>query len=83
MRKHATPKACWNAEASRVLKAQLVRRGWSYSELVQRLNALGAGESYASVANKMSRGTFSFAFYLQCLDAMGEVQAVTPKRDSK
>lgn len=75
----------WNAEASRVLKALLARHGWSYSELVRRLNANGAEESYASVANKLSRGTFSFAFYLQCITAMGDATdpagvepAVTP-----
>ncbi|MGY1458811.1 DUF6471 domain-containing protein [Luteimonas sp. A534] len=62
----------WNAEASRVLKSLLARHGWTYSELVRRLNAVGADESYASVANKMSRGTFSFAFYLQCIAAMGD-----------
>lgn len=62
----------WRAEASRVLKARLARCGLSYADLVSRLNAKGASESYAGVANKVSRGTFSFAFYLQCINAIDE-----------
>ncbi|WP_429002966.1 DUF6471 domain-containing protein [Xanthomonas sacchari] len=62
----------WRAEASRVLKARLARCGLSYAELVSRLNAKGASESYAGVANKVSRGTFSFAFYLQCISVIDE-----------
>lgn len=42
----------------------------SYSELATRLNKNGASESYASIANKISRGTFSFAFYLQCVSVL-------------
>ena len=60
----------WRAEASRMLKSQLARYGISYAELVNRLNADGASESYASIANKVSRGSFSFAFYLQCIHAL-------------
>jgi hypothetical protein len=62
----------WRTEASRVLKARLARCGMSYAELASRLNANGASESYASIANKVSRGTFSFAFFLQCIHAIDE-----------
>ena len=65
------PERKWQTEASRVLKSRLARQGMSYSDLVTHLNANGGDESYASVANKVSRGTFTFAFYLQCLYAMG------------
>lgn len=67
---HALESEKWCKEASRVLKARLVREGVSYTQLVQRLNDSGAGETYASVANKLSRGTFSFAFYLQCVSVL-------------
>lgn len=60
----------WNAEASRTLRALLVQHGLTYADLVTALNADGAEESYASIANKMSRGTFSFAFYLQSVSAL-------------
>lgn len=53
-----------------MLKSQLARHGISYVELVSRLNADGASESYASIANKVSRGSFSFAFYLQCIHVL-------------
>jgi len=64
----------WNVEASRVLKARLVREGVSYSDLAHLLRAKGVEETRASIANKLSRGTFSFAFYLQCVAALDPVE---------
>ena len=61
----------WENEARRILRAELVRRGITYQRLAGRLQALGLKETERSVANKMSRGTFSFAFVLQCLAAIG------------
>ena len=37
---------------------------------------MGLEETSRSIANKMSRGTFSFAFFLQCMRALG-ADAVT------
>ncbi|EIJ44814.1 hypothetical protein GWL_42530 [Herbaspirillum sp. GW103] len=28
-------------------------------------------ETYAGIANKLSRGSFSFVFFLQCMQAIG------------
>jgi hypothetical protein len=39
--------------------------------LASRLQAIGVQQTERSIANKMSRGTFSFAFVLQCLKAIG------------
>jgi len=39
--------------------------------MAHRLQAMGVYETERSVANKMSRGTFSFVFFLQCMKAMG------------
>lgn len=61
----------WENEARRILKAEIVRRGLTYSLLAKRLQAMGVYETERSVANKMSRGTFSFVFFLQCMKAMG------------
>lgn len=61
----------WENEARRILKAEIVRRGLTYSLLAKRLQAMGFHETERSVANKMSRGTFSFVFFLQCMKAMG------------
>ena len=61
----------WNEEASRILKAELVRHGISYKVLVTRLEAMGMVVNEAAVANRLSRGTFSFVFFLQCMRALG------------
>lgn len=61
----------WNEQAKRLLKSELVRRGISNDELVSRLQAIGVEETKASVESKISRGSFSAAFLLQCLNAIG------------
>ena len=61
----------WNEQAKRLLKSELVRRGISKDELVGRLQSIGVEETKASVESKISRGTFSAAFLLQCLNAIG------------
>lgn len=61
----------WPGEASRLLRAKLVESGVTYAELALRLQALGVAESERSIANKLSRGSFQFAFFLQCMKALG------------
>jgi hypothetical protein len=61
----------WNEQAKRLLKSELVRRGISNDELVGRLQSIGVEETKASVESKISRGTFSAAFLLQCLNVIG------------
>jgi hypothetical protein len=53
------------------LKAELKRRSVTYEELARRLNRLGAHETKASVANKISRGQFSAIFFVDTLRAIG------------
>jgi len=53
------------------LKAELKRRNLTYRQLAERLTAAGMPEAEANVANKLSRGGFSAAYFLQCLDAIG------------
>ena len=57
----------WNDEAKLILKSILTNKNIKYHELAQRLNELGLEENHNSIANKISRGTFSFAFFLQCI----------------
>lgn len=57
----------WNDEAKLILKSILADKNIKYHELAQRLNELGLEESHNSIASKISRGTFSFAFFLQCI----------------
>jgi hypothetical protein len=62
----------WNREATKVLKAELKRSGVSYEELVKKLAGLGTTASYKGIANKVNRGTFTFAFFMQCMKALGK-----------
>ena len=61
----------WNAKARGLLKAELKRREIGYVQLAERLSALGLNETQASIANKISRGSFTAAFLLQCMDVIG------------
>jgi len=61
----------WNDKAKRLLKSELVRRGISTEDLVGLLDNIGVEETKASIDSKISRGTFSAAFLIQCLNAMG------------
>lgn len=62
----------WNQEARRVLRAELARKDVSYKRLVQLLGNIGVEETQSSITNKLSRGSFSFAFFLQCMAAIGK-----------
>lgn len=61
----------WKKRAKNLLKAELKRRGINYETLVAMLKAIGVEENYDSVNAKLNRGAFSFAFALQCFNAMG------------
>lgn len=61
----------WNKLATNTIKAELARSGIGYEELISRLDALGVKESYTGIAAKINRGTFSFAFFMQCMQAIG------------
>jgi hypothetical protein len=61
----------WDKEAKLMLKAELARRGISYKVLVVKLVQLGVIETEGAIANKISRGKFSMAFFLQCMNAVG------------
>lgn len=61
----------WNRLASSLIKAELKRRDIGYEQLVNLLEKIDVHETHASILNKMSRGTFQFAFFLQCAVAVG------------
>jgi len=60
----------WEDRAKRYLKAELKRADVGYRELAERLKRHGLEESEASVANKLSRGTFPATFMLAALVAI-------------
>ena len=61
----------WNNKVKRILKSELIKRGVSTEELTQLLNKNGCVETKSSVDSKISRGTFSAAFFMQCLFVIG------------
>jgi len=61
----------FSIEAKAILKAEMKRRGASYATLVALLAEAGVQESEANLRNKISRGNFSAAFFLQVLDVLG------------
>lgn len=60
----------WEEKAANLLKAELKKRGVTYAQLVEALSAIGVAESEANLRNKLSRGKFTAAFMLQCLEAV-------------
>ena len=65
-----TEKTDWEMKAANLLKAELKRKGVTYAQLVDRLNAIGVDEKEVNIRNKLSRGKFTAAFMLQCLEAI-------------
>lgn len=49
----------------------MARRGVTYDDLARRLEAIGIQDTVPNLRNKVSRGTFSAMFLLQCLDVLG------------
>ena len=72
----------WNEKAKRLLKSELIRRGITSEDLVRLLDNIGVEETKASVDSKISRGTFSAAFLIQCLNSMG-CKTFIPEVDSE
>ena len=56
----------WEAKAANILKAQLKLNGISYAQLAELI-----GDKEPNVRNKLSRGKFSAAYFLECLSAIG------------
>lgn len=57
--------------AKNLLKSELKRKGITYSQLVDKLAAIGVHDTERNLNNKISRGGFTAAFLLQCLAAIG------------
>lgn len=55
----------WETKAANILKAELKLKGVSYAQLAELI-----GDKEPNVRNKLSRGKFSAAYLLQCLNAI-------------
>jgi hypothetical protein len=61
----------WRAKVKGLLKAELKRRDLSYAELANRLSVIGIEDNERNISNKISRGTFTAMFFVQCMEAIG------------
>ena len=61
----------YETRAKNLLKAELKRKGITYARLAELLAERGVQENERNLNNKISRGGFSAAFLLVCLDAIG------------
>jgi hypothetical protein len=68
------PPPSWEDRARRFLKAELARAEIGYRELAERLGKQGLRETEASIANKISRGSFPATFLLASLKAIDRDQ---------
>lgn len=60
----------WQREARCLLRTQLILKEMGYKELSRALESVGVEDSAKALSNKINRGTFSFAFFLQCMRAL-------------
>lgn len=63
----------YETKAKNLLKAELKRKGVTYAQLAEKLATIGVHETERNLNNKISRGGFTGAFFLQCLAAIGTV----------
>ncbi len=57
-------------EASKIIKIELTKQDLDYEQLAQKMKDIGIDETKANIANKLHRGTFSFAYTLQIFKAL-------------
>lgn len=61
----------WVGLAKGILRAEMTRRGVTYDKLSEMLAETGGRDTAVNLRNKVARGGFTAAFFLQCLVAMG------------
>ena len=69
-RKENPVNAKFEDRAKDLLREAIASRGVTMEELTERLSKIGVEMSSGGVANKISRGGFSSAFMLQCMEAL-------------
>ena len=61
----------WQNRARGILRAELARRNLNYVDLANRLRAIGIIDNPKNLSNKIARGMFTAAFFMQCMAAIG------------
>ena len=65
----------FETKAKNLLKSELKLKGVTYAQLAAKLAEIGVHETERNLNNKISRGGFSAAFLIQCLEAIGVREA--------
>lgn len=78
-RKAVPINAEYEERAKALLRYAMSQRGIGPEALAERLRAMGIEISAGGLANKISRGGFSSAFLLQCMDALEINVAALPR----
>lgn len=61
----------WTTRAKNLIRSELTRKGVTYAQLSEKLEAIGVQENEKNIANKIGRGTFSMVLFMQCMEAIG------------
>jgi Domain of unknown function (DUF6471) len=61
----------WEELVKNMLRAEMMRRGVSYTTLVELLADIGIADNEFNLRNKVSRGRFTAVFFMQCMLAIG------------
>jgi len=67
----ATKRKDWQAQVKGILKGELKRKNLSYAGLAEKLAAIGVRDRERNISNKISRGTFTAIWFMQCMEAIG------------
>jgi len=62
----------WTTKAKNVIHSELTRKGVTYAQLWEKLEAIGVQENEKNIANKIGPGTFSMILFMQCMEAIGD-----------
>ena len=61
----------WHDRVRGMLRAELARRNLNYADLADRLRTIGVEDTPKNLSNKIARGRFTAAFFMQCMRAIG------------
>ncbi|MEE8628828.1 MULTISPECIES: DUF6471 domain-containing protein [Methylobacterium] len=61
----------WDSRVKGILKAELKRKGITYAQLVEKLDAIGVKDTEPNIRNKLARGKFTAVFFVQVMTAVG------------
>lgn len=60
----------WKNISKNLLKSELIKKDVDYQQLSELLLKIGVIENSSNINSKINRGSFSFIFFLQCMQAI-------------